>query len=132
GNADVAADAGVDSIEAYFDKYPGARERVERRGGHATLMPNLPLSGEEVGQLLAFFKYTSAMNTEGWPPQVQTGSLDRRLALLKGPGVIAAATAAPVATAPVAVAALDPVARGEALVKEYACTACHASDASHV
>ncbi len=129
-NSDVAADAGVDNIEDYYKKFPGARERVERRGGGTTLMPNLAFSSDEVGQLIAFMKYSAAMNTEGWPPEVQTGSLERRLALLNGGShMLATATAA---SAPVAEGAsatpADPVARGEELTKEYACTACHALD----
>ncbi len=129
---EVAAEAGVDSIDAYFAKYPGAKERVERRRGH-TLMPNLPITADETGELLAFLKYTSAMNTEGWPPKVMTGDLEQRLALHRGGQVIAAASAAP---APAAVAAApeaapDPAARGKALAQEYACTACHATDANN-
>jgi len=133
-NAAVAADAGVSTIEDYYAKYPGAKERVERRGGGVTLMPNLPFNGDEVGQLIAFLKYTSAMNKEGWPPEVRTGNLEQRLALYRGTQVIASASAAPMA-APAAVepaVAADPVARGEALTKEYACTACHATDGSNV
>src|SRR5690554_3272820 len=56
-------------LEAYFDAYPGARERVERRGGQPTHMPNLPLQAQEINALIAFLAYTSALDTEGWPPQ---------------------------------------------------------------
>ena len=139
----VAADAGVSTIQEYYEKYPGAKERVERRGGHKSLMPNLPFRADEVGQLIGFMKYTAAMNTEGWPPKVMTGDLEHRLALFHrsslftsahaGPVTAAsAATAAPAATADVASAAVSPVAHGEALAKEYACTACHATDSTNV
>ncbi|MEO7478721.1 MAG: c-type cytochrome, partial [Lysobacteraceae bacterium] len=64
------ADSGTDSIDAYLKKYPGAADRINRRGGGITMMPNLPLTKDEVGQLIAYLKYTSAMNTEGWPPKV--------------------------------------------------------------
>ncbi|NMW25623.1 cytochrome c, partial [Rhodanobacter denitrificans] len=60
------ADTGTDSIDAYLKKFPGAAERIERRGGGTTMMPNLPLTKDEIGQLIAYLKYTSAMNTEGW------------------------------------------------------------------
>lgn len=132
-NPVVAADAGVSTMDEYYAKYPGAKERVERRGGGASLMPNLPFNGDEVAQLIAFLKYSSAMNNEGWPPEVLTGDLERRLALHRGRQVIGVASAAPVAAAVVEPAsAPDPVARGEALTKEYACTACHATDGSKV
>ncbi|MCE5233412.1 MAG: cytochrome c [Mizugakiibacter sp.] len=126
-NQDQIADTGVDSIEAYFKKYSGAQQRVERRGGGTSLMPNLPLSSEEVGQLIAYLKYTSALNTEGWPPKVKIEGLDRRLQLAHGTHAVAAA--APAAAAPAAgTVAPDPAARGEQLVKEYACGSCHALD----
>ena len=40
-NKDIAEAAGVDNIEDYYQKYPGAKTRVERRGGQNTFMPNL-------------------------------------------------------------------------------------------
>ncbi|MCB1568155.1 MAG: cytochrome c [Xanthomonadales bacterium] len=131
-NAVVSADAGVSSIEEYYTKFPGTKERIERRGGHKSLMPNLPFQGDEVPQLIAYLKYTSAMDTEGWPPKVLSGALNARLAHLKGAPVAATASAAPAAAPAAAVepAAVDPVARGEALATEYACTACHAADSS--
>ena len=119
------ADGGTDSIEAYLKKFPGAAERIERRGGGTTMMPNLPLTKDEIGQLIAYLKYTSAMNTEGWPPKVEAGTLDRRLQLAHG--TVALAQAAPAAAAKPA-AASDPAALGAQLVKDYGCVACHASD----
>ena len=125
------ADAGTDSIEVYLKKYPGAADRITRRGGHTTLMPNLPLTKDEVGQLIAYLKYTSEMNTEGWPPKVKVEGLDKRLRLAHGneatsvPAVIAAASMATTTTA-----TIDPVEHGAQLVKEYGCVACHAADAT--
>lgn len=119
------ADTGTDTIDAYLQKYPGAAARIQRRGGGTTLMPNLPLSKDEIGQLIAYLKYTSAMNTEGWPPKVEAGTLDRRLQLAHG--TVALAQAAPAAAAKPA-AASDPAALGAQLVKDYGCVACHASD----
>jgi cytochrome c2 len=119
------ADTGTDTIDAYLQKYPGAAARIQRRGGGSTLMPNLPLSKDEIGQLIAYLKYTSSMNTEGWPPKVEAGTLDRRLQLAHG--TIALAQAAPAAAATPAPAS-DPAALGAQLVKDYGCVACHASD----
>lgn len=139
GNAAVASDAGVSTIEEYYAKFPGAKERVQRRGGGQTLMPNLPFRAGEVDQLIAFLKYTALMNTEGWPPKVMTGTLEQRLALHGKVTPMASANAAPASTSSAAVpetaaAAVpaDPAVRGEALAKEYACTACHATDDTKV
>lgn len=112
--ASVAADAGASGLDDYLKRYAGAAERVQRRGGQVSHMPNLPLTGEQVGQLIAFLKYTSAMNTEGWPPKPKVDGL-------------AAATVT--AAAP---ASDDPVAAGAQLVKEFACASCHALDSSKV
>lgn len=124
-NPQVAAEAGVDSIGAYYDKYPGARERVERRGGHTTYMPNLPFDAQQVGQLIAFLKYTSLMNNEGWPPEVKTGDLARRLRLAHGTPAVAAASngAAAEAAAPA-----NPAVHGQDIARQLGCIACHSSD----
>lgn len=119
------ADTGTDTIDAYLQKYPGAATRIERRGGGTTLMPNLPLSKDEIGQLIAYLKYTSSMNTEGWPPKIEAGALDRRLQLAHGTAAIAQAAPATAAAPP---PASDPAALGAQLVKDYGCVACHASD----
>ena len=121
----VAEDAGVDTIEAYLEKYPAAAERIARRGGQATHMPNLPVTRQEVHQLVAFLKYTSQMNTEGWPPVPKVDGL-----------TFPAATPMPAAVQPVALAPaqdaeaapVSEVAHGAALAEENGCTACHAKD----
>lgn len=126
-DANQLADTGIDSIDAYLEKFPGAADRIDRRGGGKTQMPNLPLTKDEIGQLIAYLKYTSAMNTEGWPPQIQVEGMDNRLRLAYGS--VAAApgntSAAPTATP---AAADDPASHGAQLVKDYGCTACHATD----
>lgn len=122
------ADAGTDSIEAYLKKFPGAAERIERRGGGTTMMPNLPLTKDEIGQLIAYLKYTSAMNTEGWPPKVEVDGFDRRVQLAHGTVAAAQAAPAPAVPTPAAPAAVDPVAHGAQLVKDNGCVACHATD----
>jgi mono/diheme cytochrome c family protein len=125
-NEAVTAEAGVATIDEYLQKYPAAAERIARRGAHATLMPNLPFSRAEVGQLIAFLKYTSEMNTEGWPPTPRVDGLvfpqatplpaARQAALPPADGSGAAATRP--ASAP---------ASGAALAEENGCLACHAT-----
>ncbi len=127
----VAAAAGTDSFDAYLERYPAARERIERRGGTDTFMPNLPFTRDEIGQLIAFMKYTSAMNTEGWPPT----PLPSAQAAAASVALTAAGTA-PVAAAPAAAATAatasdtphDPAAQGAKLVQDLGCLACHATD----
>lgn len=126
-NPAVAAEAGVDSIEAYLAKYPGAAERIARRGGQRSLMPNLPISRSETGRLIAFFKYTSSMNTEGWPPTPKVDGLSFPHAVPVPVTAAAAATAG--ATTAAAPAPVDPVTEGASLAEDYGCTACHATTA---
>ncbi|WP_322995060.1 c-type cytochrome [Castellaniella sp.] len=126
-NAAVQKDIGSTSMQEYLDRYPGAAERIAQRGGQHTLMPNLPLKASEITALIAFFKYTSAMNTEGWPPAPKEG---RRIPVLANSGQSAnppVAAAAPVQqAAPTAEA--DPVALGKKLVNDLGCVSCHATD----
>src|SRR3546814_18342410 len=51
----VAA-TGTSNLDDYFKRYPGADERVRRRGGGSPHMPNLPPTGEQVAPLNAFFR----------------------------------------------------------------------------
>lgn len=127
--ADAAqqADTGIKDMDAYLKQFPGAAERITRRGGHDTYMPNLPINGTEVKQLIAFLKYTSAMNTMGWPPKPQVDGLSFPQAkpFPQAAGTSAAA-ATPAAGAPAAAA--DPAAQGKELATQMGCTACHAMD----
>lgn len=125
-NAAIAAEAGVDSIDAYLGKYPAAAERITRRGAHATQMPNLPLSREEIGHLIAFLKYTSSMNTEGWPPTPRVDGL----AFAQAAPASATPQPAPVAAQPAEPA--SPAARGADLARDTGCTACHASSSQRL
>lgn len=127
-NPEQQADAGVADLAAYMKKFPGAAERIQRRGGHPSYMPNLPLTGDEVNKLIAFLKYTSAMNTEGWPPKPHVDGLSFPQA--KPFPNAAAATVGAAPAAAVSAAPADPAAQGKALVAEYACTSCHALDGS--
>jgi mono/diheme cytochrome c family protein len=124
-NKTVAADAGLDTIEAYTAKYPGAAERLSRRGGRPTLMPNLPLSREEVDKLVAFLKYTSEMNTEGWPPVPEVNGLAFPQAR-PIPAAAQQATNIPMASPPTATQPSSEITRGEQLAKDNGCIACHA------
>ena len=122
----LASASGATTLEDYYKLYPGAAERVQRRGGHATLMPNLPLKADEIGHLTAFLKYTSQMNNEGWPPVPQVDGLATRYATpMQKTGLT---VAAPGATAAPAVAAANPIEVGKKTATEYGCMACHATD----
>lgn len=141
------ADAGLieaQTPEAYYASYPGAAERVRRRGGQSTTMPNLSFEQQEINALIAFLEYTSNMHTEGWPPEIRARAsmVDRtRAALHARAGVSASASrdtaaaasgsdstpgAAPDGETP---SGDDPptAADGEALAGNYGCLACHAT-----
>ncbi len=125
--------SGVESMDAYLQKYPGAAERIDRRGGSKSHMPNLPFSRDEIGQLIAYLKYTSAMNTEGWPPKIKVAGFDNRLRLAHGVNAVALAPSPTAAAATAAATAgtptpSDPAAQGALLVTDYGCVACHAAD----
>jgi len=132
-NPQLQAAEKLGSMEDYLQRFPGAAARIERRGGTRSHMPNLPFSKDEVGQLIAYLKYTSAMNTEGWPPKVLVQGLDLRLRLAHGADAVAApvAAAAPAAAAAVAPAA-EPAVIGAQLARDYGCAACHAADSSRL
>lgn len=127
GNEKIAKEAEVANIEEYYTKYPGAKERTERRKGQ-TYMPSLLFSDEQIMQLLAFLKYTSAMNTEGWPPEVLVGDLDRRVALAKGghrAPIFAFSSGAAQDAAPAAEGASNPVEHGKMMATNLGCVGCH-------
>jgi cytochrome c551/c552 len=135
-DANQQAETGTDTAEAYLQKFPGAAVRIERRGGGTTMMPNLPLSKDEIGQSIAYLKYTSAMDTEGWPPAVEVkGGLGHRLRLghspaATAPSPVAAAAASTLTTAttPPAKPTADLAAVGAQPVEDNGCLACHAVD----
>jgi cytochrome c2 len=126
----IAAESKASTQDAYFAAYPGARERVERRGGGRSFMPNLPLTKDEVTALIAFLEYTSEMNTEGWPPKPLVNGLENPRA---SRGRLASAV--PTSTTAAAQAGepgregehADPAAEGAQLVKDVGCTACHST-----
>ena len=120
-NPNQLEDTKIAAIAAYYKKFPGVKDRVDRRGGHASFMPNLPFRKDEVGQLIAYLKYVSEMNTEGWPPQVKVEQNVAQAAVVNP----AAAAASKVAAQPSSGKAADSAARGAQLVKDFGCTACH-------
>lgn len=129
----MAAESKGSTRDVYFASYPGARERVERRGGGSSYMPNLPLTKGEVGALIAFLKYTSELNTEGWPPKPMVDGLANPRASRGRLPAVTPASAAGSSSAPeqqsagAPAASVDPAADGERLVKEVGCTACHST-----
>lgn len=130
-NANQLAETGIDELDVYYAAYPGARERVERRGGGTTFMPNLGFRANEVNDLIAFFKYTAALDTEGWPPEPKVDGLLHPMA--SGPiAIVDASTPAGAAGAASAglSAAVDLAAQGAGVAQQYGCLACHAVDAT--
>lgn len=128
-NPALATEAGGDTLDAYLKKYPGAAERVQRRGGQTSHMPNLAFRSNEVGQLIAFLKYTSQMNTEGWPPKPKVDGLSFPQAKQQLGRASEGLVAQPVVAIAGSVAsqAADPVAMGKKLAGDYGCMACHSS-----
>lgn len=126
-NPDQLTDTKIKAIEAYYEKFPRAKARIDRRGGHPSFMPNLPFSKEEIGQLIAYLKYVSEMNTEGWPPQIKVEP-----GVIQAAAMPAAASATAAAMQPPPVKVADPAARGAELVKDFGCTACHSAGTDRV
>ncbi len=136
-NPNQLADTGISDINEYYAYFPGALERVERRGGDSTFMPNLQFKADEVDKLIAFFKYTSAMDNEGWPPVPKIDGLQHPVAA-PVKNILASAAPASTATGTAAdsasgspTASVDPTAIGPAvgagLVADYGCLACHST-----
>lgn len=89
-------------------------------------MPNLPFSRDEVHELVAFLKYTSEMNTEGWPPVPKVDGLSFPEATPM-PAASRQAAIAPTEGAGQTAAAPKPAStHGAEIAEENGCTACHA------
>lgn len=127
-NPAVAGEAGTADLEEYLAKYAGAAERIERRSAHASAMPNLPLSQDDVRSLIAWLKYTSSMDTEGWPPTPQVDAAAHRSAAAQPAAAPASDAPAEAAAGDAGAGAPSAEARGESLARQYGCVACHASD----
>ena len=129
-NSAIAADAGATTIDAYYARYPGAKERVERRGGMHSFMPSLRFRPDEIPALIAFLKYSSEMNTEGWPPTPDVNGLNNARAArgdLASTSTSATTTVAATSAASAPVTTADSVAAGATAAKQLGCTACHAA-----
>jgi len=143
-NPDQVAETGITDLAAYYEAYPGAKERIERRAGLSSFMPNLSFRSDEVPNLLAFFKYTSLMDTEGWPPKPKVDGLANPLAAktittvsTTTTATTAAASSAPAGAgaAAAAGAAAEPTATaidGKEVANRTGCFACHATDAARL
>ena len=64
-----AGEADTASLDAYYQTFDGAASDVVDRGGWGLLMPNLHLSETDAAALVTYLKYTSQLNTQGWPPE---------------------------------------------------------------
>ncbi len=126
-------------IDAYLEKFPGAQERVEDRGGVKALMPNLQFSAEEIDALIAYFIYTGKINTAGWPPKViadpevvadQARKLEESSGIFRFMSPSAANTSQ--STDNTAATTASPAILGAQVAKQFACTACHSADGSKV
>ena len=146
--AALDADAMATDFPTYLQQFPGAAERIERRGGQHSYMPNLALSKVEIEQLIAFFKYTSAMHNEGWPPQPKIDGLQ----FIGAASAQAQAQASESKTQPATMAANaeadefntaltaamasssapDLAQLGKALVRDNGCLACHSTGQARV
>lgn len=131
GNPAIARAAGTDRYEDYLERYPAARERIERRGGTPTHMPTLPFTRDEIGQLVAFLEYTSQIHTEGWPPVPLPGVREAAAAARSATRPTEAASPA-AAGAPAAAPPTDLAAQGGKLADELGCLACHSKGAERV
>jgi len=125
------------NIDAYLEKYPGAKDRVEHRGGISAFMPNLKFNGNEIDALIAYFIYTGKINTAGWPPKViaDQSVIDAEARKLEEmSGII---HSVPVASGQQADNAsvnsnASPVVLGADVAKQFGCMACHSADGSGV
>src|SRR5690606_29713213 len=135
---DQVAETGIADLGAYYERYPGARERVARRSGLTSYMPSLDFREGEVKDLIAFLKYTSLMDTEGWPPVPKVDGLTFPQA--SGPLAVAdqadsrpeGAAAAATAVSEAAGSATAAATRGEHIATQMGCLACHATDSSRL
>jgi len=131
GNPAIARAAGTDRYEDYLERYPAARERIERRGGTPTHMPTLPFTRDEIGQLVAFLEYTSQIHTEGWPPVPLPGVREAAAAARSATRPAEAASPA-AAGAPAVSPSTARAAQGGQLATELGCLACHSKGAERV
>lgn len=102
--------------EPYLRQFLKDPARYYSEEQHGRLMPNLNLSDEEIGDVIAFLTWVSNIDNQGWPPR---------------PILVSAATPQGVAfgAASPAAASNDPIALGEALFRKTppGCASCHST-----
>lgn len=123
-----AGEVEVSNLEEYYEKFPEAQSRVEERGGVSALMPNLKFTKEEINALVAFLKYSSQINTQGWPPEVRAReevieNMKRKLETESGLHLISSTGRATGGTERESVQ--HP---GKILATSLGCVACHSAD----
>lgn len=127
---------GQTTLDDYLAKYPGAKSRVEERGGVQALMPNLGFSADDIKALIAFLKYSSKLNTGGWPPKViasqsviqrEAEKLESESGLIKS-GVTGELKSPNSSGA--GGAGSSPIALGKEQTINLGCAACHSVDGS--
>lgn len=127
-------DVGIElpaDMDAYMEAYPGAKDRIVRRGGIDAMMPNLQFTAEEIDALIAYFIYTAKINTAGWPPKVIAlpAVIEAEAQLLEEKsGLIRKITSVDGGDGDTASANLN----GADLTSQFACVACHSTDGSEV
>ncbi len=119
----------VSDIDAYLDKYFGAKERVHDRGGIDALMPNLRFTSQEINALIAYLKYTSQINTGGWPPEVIATetvrtNMKKELEIKSGLHLIHS----DIGKKNYDEDAASPARLGQVIATEIGCMACHSTD----
>ncbi len=124
----------VADLDDYYSKFKEAKRRIERRGGQDALMPNLRFSQEEINALIAFFKYTSMLNTAGWPPEViarESIIEAERQRLEEKSGISVHRTAElPPPGGNNNQGAISAAASGKTVATNLGCMACHSTDGS--
>ncbi|MGV8944928.1 MAG: c-type cytochrome [Lutibacter sp.] len=117
----------------YYSRYLKAESRVKERGGRAALMPTLPFTKDEMNALIAFFKYTSNLNTAGWPPEVRARAsvieeakrkLERKSGIFLDGSAGNSSNSGNTDSGKV----LSPVENGTKVAKDLGCIACHSTD----
>jgi nitric oxide reductase subunit C len=101
--------------EAYLHAFLKDPGRFYNEKDNRRLMPNLNLSDQEIGQVIAFLTWVSRIDTHGWPP---------RSILVSGSSIPGMAARPASATIPA-----DPVAQGDDIfhTPTVGCFACHST-----
>lgn len=118
------------SLDEYYAKFPKAKERIDERGGVDALMPNLKFTKEEINALVAFLKYTSEINTAGWPPVVyaKQNIIEQVKTEMENKSGLPVKTTVAASGNPDSGNAGTSVASGEEVANSMGCMACHSTD----